>query len=213
MRPCPEFYGSDARRTPAAAPQLLTPLCRTRVDQRARAARASRTRLPRRNARRSGASHRARFSLARRAPAVRTPFVAGVEAHLALRAKRERPIAALRFTSSSDSGLSKTPIRPPETLAFLPNRASARSQHGGTANTAFCRNRAVSRRRDSTDPDVVQPERLDRAVDMPAWAERKPASPFTPTPRATSGRTRRGRCSATTRWRRSRRGRRGRPRV
>jgi hypothetical protein len=25
MRPCPEFYGSDARRrTPAAAPQLLT---------------------------------------------------------------------------------------------------------------------------------------------------------------------------------------------
>jgi hypothetical protein len=23
MRPCPEFYGSDARRTPAAAPQLL----------------------------------------------------------------------------------------------------------------------------------------------------------------------------------------------
>src|ERR687891_678963 len=123
MRPCPEFYGSDARRTPAAAPQLLTPLCRTRVDQRARAARASRTRLPRRNARRSGASHRARFSLARRAPAVRTPFVAGVEAHLALRAKRERPIAALRFPSSSDSGLSKTPIRPPETLAFLPNRA------------------------------------------------------------------------------------------
>src|ERR687891_383037 len=107
MRPCPEFYGSDARRTPAAAPQLLTPLCRTRVDQRARAARASRTRLPRRNARRSGASHRARFSLARRAPAVRTPFVAGVEAHLALRAKRERPIAALSFTSSFMASVSR----------------------------------------------------------------------------------------------------------
>jgi hypothetical protein len=43
MRPCPEFYGSDARRAPAAAPQLLTGLCRTRLDQRARAARASRT--------------------------------------------------------------------------------------------------------------------------------------------------------------------------
>jgi hypothetical protein len=43
MRPCSEFYGSDARRAPAAAPQLLTGLCRTRLDQRARAARASRT--------------------------------------------------------------------------------------------------------------------------------------------------------------------------
>src|SRR5918996_1290355 len=59
MRPCPEFYGNDARRTPAAAPQLLTRLCRTRVDQRARAVRASRTRLPRRNARGSVARHRA----------------------------------------------------------------------------------------------------------------------------------------------------------
>ena len=65
MQPCPEFYGSDARRTPAAAPQLLTRLCRTRVDQRAQAARASRARLPRGNARGSVASHRARFSCAK----------------------------------------------------------------------------------------------------------------------------------------------------
>jgi hypothetical protein len=56
MRPCPEFYVSDAQRTPAAAPHLLTRLCRTRVDQGARAARASQARLPRRNARGSGAS-------------------------------------------------------------------------------------------------------------------------------------------------------------
>jgi hypothetical protein len=52
----------------------------------------------------------ARFSLARRAPAVRTPLVAGVEAHLALREKRERPIAAPRFTSSSDVGVVRLAI-------------------------------------------------------------------------------------------------------
>ncbi len=60
-----------------------------------------------------------------------------------------------------------------------------------------------------------RPIRASRpAVDMPAsWAERNSGWPLTPTAHATFGRTRRGRCSVTTRWRRSRRGRRGRPRV
>jgi hypothetical protein len=99
MRPCPEFYGSDAWRTPAAAPQLLTRLWRTRVDQRARAARASRARLP-------------ECARERRQPprALLLGATSASGAHAVcgwrggtpcLRAKRERPIAALRFTSSS----------------------------------------------------------------------------------------------------------------
>jgi hypothetical protein len=93
-----------------------------------------------------------------------------------------------------------------------PFRAEQGSRRRGRDARAV---RKAGARRGARNARASGPIRASRpAVDMPAiWAERKPASPFTPTPPATSGRTRGGRCSATTRWRRSRRGRRGRPRV
>jgi hypothetical protein len=169
MRPCPEFYGSDARRTPAAAPQLLTRLCRTRLDQRSRAARASRARLPRRNARGSVDSHRARFSLARRAPAVRTPFVAGVEAHLALRAKRERPIAALRFTSSS-----------------IPRVSCAAAQTLATARNAKARAERISLVDQRATADVDNRRRRDLFESLQGAAREEHPRPSRPKARATA---------------------------
>ena len=74
MRPCPEFYGNDARRTPAAAPQLLTRLCRPLVDPTASTGprepdEASASECPRERR-----QPQARFSFARRASvAARVP--------------------------------------------------------------------------------------------------------------------------------------------